>query len=312
MQRFILFISLLVMTTIGCSVFSSDETKQDTGPVYEVPAVVESNELDGYAAALNVYFEGDYNWRYKLETRSDGSQLEYTLHLSGVDARKNPGDIRLVTDGEYSWMTTLEGEAECFQFPNDLDIGPAFLGLADLVDMELIADNLDWVGSEEVFGVKSDHYAIEKTSLDKWVDLELDLWQAKKNEAVYRYDLLAYGNDPLFDAGEGTIEAAYIIHDTKKQKIEPVEGCEYDVPLMRDAERITKFPGLISYESGASLEKTGDFYKNKMLRDDWEVFIDAQQTDDAIVMSYQRDGIVVDINIEKIEDGVTVEILFEN
>ncbi len=266
--------------------------------------------LDAYHARFEMRFEGEYEWVYLLETRGDGRALEHILHLEGLGADRNPGDVRLVTEADVSRMRGPGTDDECLQFPSHLDLGPQFLTPDDLVRPQGVGQLPEAVGAESVAGVRTARYSLSRESLDEWRDLEVNLWLDESSQAVLRYELHATGPDPLFDAGEGVLSGLFVVDDLGPQTVEPISGCEIDLPLPPGATDLVKLPGgLIAFESDAGAAEISAFYQAEMAKVGWQPLEEPQVGIDAVVLSYGRDGETVEINIETRDGGAHVELL---
>jgi hypothetical protein len=308
MRRTAVLLMALAAIFSGCSKPPASPTPSaERSQLY---AGLRLENLEAYHARFEVRFEGDYEWVYLLETRADGRNLEHNLHLEGVGADRNPGDVRLVTEGGITRMRGPGTDDECLQFPTDLDLGLRFLTPDDLVRPQGLGQLPEATGSETIAGVRTIHYSLSRQVLDGWRDLELGLWVDEGTGAVMRYDLTATGPDPLFDAGEGMLSGQFLVDDVGPQTIEPVSGCEIDLPLPADATDLVKLPGgLISFESTADGTEISAFYQAEMPEDGWNLLEEPQIGVDALVLSYGRDGETVQINIESRNGGSRVELL---
>jgi hypothetical protein len=104
--------------------------------------------LEAYHARFEMRFEGDFEWVYVLETRADGRAVEHSLHLEGVGADRNPGDVRLVIEAGIARMRGPGTDDECLQFPTHLDLELQFLTPDDLIRPEGLGQLSEAAGSE--------------------------------------------------------------------------------------------------------------------------------------------------------------------
>lgn len=308
MRRIAVLLLALTAVCSGCSKPPASPTvSAERAQVY---AGLGLENLEAYHARFELRFEGDYEWVYLLETRADGRTLEHSLHLEGVSAARNPGDVRLVIEGGNARMRGPGTDDECLRFPVSLDLGLQFLTPDDLIRPGKLGQLPEAAGSETTAGVKTTHYSLSRADLDGWRDLEVGLWLDEGSGAVLRYDLSAAGPDPLFDAGEGVLSGQFVVDDVGPQTIEPVAGCEIDLPLPLDATDLVKLPGgLIAFESIADVAEIGAFYQAEMPQAGWSPLEEPQAGVDALVLSYGRDGETIQINIETRDGGAHVELL---
>jgi hypothetical protein len=254
-------------------------------------------------------FHGVFNWSYHLETRTDGRAVEYRLHLEGLSPARNPGDVRLVVEGGTSRMRGPGTDDECVLFPSEFKLGPIFLTPDDLVDPNRIGELLVPLKIESVTGADTIHYTVRAESLDEWHDLEMEIWRDESAGAVLRSELSAAGPDPYFNAGWGTLSAQFLVNQVGPQTIDPIAGCEIDLPLPADATRLVKLPGLVGFDSTAAPQETSAFYQAELAGIGWAPVAEPQVSGSVILLSYRRDKQMLEINIESSDRGAHVELL---
>jgi len=307
---------LLLPLTLACSLVAPPSpsppaeppaTATETPPTYTGLGL---ESLGTYQATFEMRFEGTFDWSYHLETRTDGNVVEYRLHLEGLSASHNPGDVRLVTEDGTNRMRGPGTDDECVQFPSDLDLGPLFLTPDDLINPQGFQEPLVSLDAETIAGVETTHYTLRQVYLDDWRDLEVDLWLGDPAGAVLRYDLRAGGPDPLFDAGEGVLSGQFLVNKVGPQTIEPITGCEIAVSLPPDATRLVRLPGLIAFESAATPAEIATFYQATLAEAGWEPLAELQVSADVALLSYRRGEQTLEINVETSDGGVHVEVLF--
>jgi hypothetical protein len=265
--------------------------------------------LVAYHATFLLRFEGDSSWSYRLDARSDGTAHEYLLELEGLSPAQDPGDVRLVSQGGVSRMRGEGTDGQCVQFPSDMALGPSFLLPDDLLAPAELTPFLQEQGQQQVNGVDATLYSLSQASLAGWGDVGVDLWLDPVTGAVLRYDLQASGADPLFDSGSGALTGRYLVNQIGGQAIAPITGCEIDLPLPEEHHGLLKLPGLVAFESTASLPETVDFYRARLPDEGWTESDEPLVGQQATVLSYERDGEALEINIEQSDPGVTVELL---
>ncbi len=308
-MRRLVFPVLIAALTLACSLLPTAAPGSDeTGDLPEVYSGLGLEALHGYETSFEMRFDGTYTWRYRLETRSDGQVMEYGLHLEGLSESLNPGDIRAVVDPDRISMRGPGTGDECFFFPADLDPDQAFLSPDDLIDPTDFAEPLVLIGSESISGRDATHFAYVQSRLGDWQDVEVDIWLDAITGAVLRYDLSGQGHDPLFDAGDGTLSGQFVVEDVGSQVIEPIAGCEIDLPLPLGATRLTKLPGLLAFEAESSSDEIVAFYEAELPDDGWEALAEPQFGEDATLLSYGRGNETLNINVEIDGDDVLVEL----
>jgi hypothetical protein len=302
MRRLLFLLSLLAV--MACSLTGSPSPTAEGPPNYVGLGL---GALKTYRANFEVHFEGDSDWIYCLESRADGHAVEYRLHLDGVDDTLDPGDVRAVIEGDIGRMRGAGTGDECLQFPSDLDLGLSFLSPDDLINLKESTASLIEQDSEVIAGVQAVHYTLSQVGFDGWRNLEAELWQDETTGAVLRYDLRAEGLDPLFDAGEGVLSWRFLVEEIGPQTIEPIAGCEIDLPLPPDATRLVRLPGLVAFESATAVAEIVAFYQAELTKLGWELVAEPQVGADATLSSYHRGGQTLDINVEATEEGSHVE-----
>ena len=224
---------------------------------------------DAYQVMFIIEYTGsEYEWEYQLTTRKNNEITEYYFYMEGIEGDLNPGAVRLVTDGDSSWMIGPGTDELCFRFPNSLELGPAFLTPDNFFDPEYTNQTLIEAGFETTLGQETTHYSVKEGQLTDWTDLSIDLW-ATDAGVILKYLGNAMGEDPLFNAGYGFFNFSYIISEIGEQVIEPILGCEIDYPVPENIRNITRFPGLVSFDSEDQVNDLVDFYLQSMKNRCW-------------------------------------------
>jgi hypothetical protein len=265
-------------------------------------------ELSSYHAYFYLHFEGDKDWIYQLELRSDGESKEYLLHVEGVTSSQDIGDVRLVEQGEIRRIQGPATGGYCWQFQSDMDLGPAFLTPDDLFKPQNLTQPLVEAGGGRIAGAEATRYVVHQDALGVWRDLELEIWLHDVREAVLRYDLETEGEDPLFGAGEGVLSGHFEVMDLEKPEIKEIPPCNVSVPLPEQMDDLLIVSGLISFESEMSLEELVAFFEDALPKKHWKEAESPVGEEGATVLSYKRGKETMEIVIKRIEQGVKVEI----
>jgi hypothetical protein len=265
--------------------------------------------LDAYHATFEIRFEGTYTWSYYLETRTNDGATAYDLHIEGVETSQNPGDVRVVLEGDVVRMRGPATDDACVQFPSDLDLGQSFLSPDTLMPPQEIESALRPVGTETIAERQATHHTLRQPNLAEWQNVEIDIWKDTTSGATLRYGLRAEGTDPLFDAGEGLLSGQFLVDDIGPQTIAPITGCEIDLPLPANATRLVRMPGLVAFDSAATSEETIAFYQTTLEEAGWTPSAEPEVGVDAVLLGYRLGTQTLDINIEGQETGVHVELL---
>lgn len=264
-----------------------------------------------FTATFTVRFEGASAWAYQQVTRQVGGMREVSLHIDGVDAASNPGDVRVVTDGSTTWMTGPGTDNQCVQFPNNQGMDPTFIYPQSLAPIDELPEMMELVGEEEINGRTAQHYQGSGLAFGAWKDAQVELWQAKDDRALLRFALRVVGTDPFFGAGEGSITANYDAAGPAAGAIEPVGGCEISVPVPASPGNFVRLPGLASYETNAGAAEMQLFYQEALAQEGWVESDAPAESEKALVLSYARGQEEVQIQIEPLPTGgCRVKILF--
>jgi hypothetical protein len=298
MRRLFLFVGILILFSSACSnsvpeiVQTEDEVEISESEQFTYYSGFNEYAFPAYQAMFIIEFEGsEYEWEYQLTTRTDGSFTEYSLNIVGVDTSMHPGAIRLVTDGNSSWMIGPGTDNHCFRFPNSMDIKMDFFTPDDLIASLLVNAVLEESGEETIEGQETDHYQTRESSLANWSNVSLDIW-------------------PLFDAGVGKLGFRYIIQEIGPQEIEPITGCEINYPVPENSYDLTRFPGLISFKNTQDAETLINFYLEEMPLNGWEMQGQVESQDNLAQIVFQQANNELVISITS-KDGSTFVEIFE-
>ncbi len=162
---------------------------------------------------------------------------------------------------------------------------------------------------ESVAGVDTIRYTVAAQALGPWHDAQVELWRDESTGAVLRHELHAAGQDAYFGAGEGTVTSHFLVNQIGPQAIEPIPGCEIDLPLPADSTRLVKLPGLIGFDSASPAEQISAFYQAALPESGWTPAEEPQASEGVILLSYLREQQTLEINIEPREAGAHVEML---
>jgi hypothetical protein len=256
-----------------------------------------------YTATFTVQFDGPSDWVYRLQTRKSPTLREENLHIDGIEQARNPGDIRLVTDGSSTRMIGPGTDNECVQFPNNQGMDPALIVPETLVGFSDLNGLLAYVEDEQILGKTSEHYSGSGLAIGNWQNATIDLWIDKSNKMLLRFIMQADVQDPFFGTGAGTLVAGYEVNGLDAPAVEPVGGCEISVPLPDSAVKVVRLPGMASFETSASVEEIKTFYQAALPQQAWVENGHAAQSDEILVLSYTRAEEIVEIQIKAQESG---------
>lgn len=304
-----IFILLLTMGFISACILplGGMQSSQDEG----VYTGIDLSSLSDYQTIYTIEFQGDYTWRYSLITYHREGLTEKNLYIDGVGSKQNPGDIRLVTDGQTNWMTGPAVDDECYQFPNDFDIGYSFLTPDEIFPPANISPLLAFQSEEQSGGLTTKIYSANVPEHGDWRNLKIEIWLVESGDYPNYYAIEAEGDDPLFDAGKGSFSSTFRVGNDPNYQIAPVGGCEFPFPLPDNATKIVRFPGLVSFEISRTPTNVANDYQNYLTSHGWTEDQPLIGTDKEMQMSYTRGGEVAVFSIKATDDGAMVEIILQ-
>jgi hypothetical protein len=298
----------LIFWLVGCSPSANSgpinqQGGQNTAGKQTELARLARDSLANYSATFEIKFDGPTPWLYQLKTRRAAGVHEQILHIEGIDKERNPGDIRLVTDGTTTWMSGAGTDNECVQFPNNQGMDPVFIFPETLLSIPDLQSLLSYTGEEIVLGRTSLRYKGSAASAGGWKDAKVNLWQDKTGKEMLGFTLQASGTDMFFGTGDGKINAQYAITDLRPTMIKPVDGCAISVLVPDKASKLVRLPGIASFEISASADEMIRFYQTSLGQENWTVKDPPSQSEGSTVLSYSRGAESVEIRIEANSDG---------
>jgi hypothetical protein len=256
-------------------------------------------------------FDGPVKWQYRLHTRRAGPLRETSLQIQGVDKAKNPGDVRIVTDGTTTWMTGPGVENECVLFPSGVGLDPTLVYPEDLIPIPELAAAMQMVREETFAGQPSRYFRGGPLAMGGWKDAQVEMRLSKDGDALLQFAMLAAGADPVFGTGAGSMMATYTVESLDSPQIEAVQGCEIGAPLPESAFELVRLPGLASFRTAQSTEAVVAFYQAQLPGQGWSEKAPPAQTDGKTQLSYARNDETLEIQIEaQPEGGLAVTLIF--
>jgi hypothetical protein len=309
--RILLLSVLLFIVLAGCSASPAgpinQEAKTNAGAKTNVGVQTGSGTTkfsslnrevgQSYEGRFVVKFSGAKPWTYTLNIRKIEALGELSLHLDGIEGANNPGDIRLVTDGQTSWITGQGTDQECIQFPNGQGLDPQWILPENLVSDQDLINILAFTGEEKISGQDSFHFSGSANEAGDWKNVKAEVWQDKSSQALLRYLLNTQVDDPFFGTGMGQLSAIYETSTPGNVSIEPVKGCEISVPLPDGVSKFVRLPGMASFESSQKLDQLQIFFQQRLPKEGWTQKDVPAINEGSVVMSYTRNGEEVEIHI---------------
>lgn len=338
MQRLKWFALVLVLTLVlsACQSGSDGDKPGSRGtggvgepefPTYqlilaETPAnlgqlEMQLGQLGPFHGRFTLEFDGKTSWTYQVDLLSDGEKIEYALAIDGVISAKNPGDVRLVHAGGDNYMSGPGTGDFCVRFPDSFITEPLFLLPQDFIHLDEFSEAPKEADTDRIAGIDAVQYTASSENHRGWLEVVVNYWIDPASGSTLKYDFVAWGNDPLYQQGDGRINGTFEVLEIGPQQIDAVAGCEINFPLPADASGIIRLPGIIQYISASGPESIDAFYTAQLEPQGWErqePQINPQTQDG--VLEYRGGGKEITIDVEplnpqNLSEGFRVEIFLD-
>ncbi|MGD2026538.1 MAG: hypothetical protein PVI99_01870 [Anaerolineales bacterium] len=335
MQRLKWFFMVIALSVIACQLGAGGSQGNAGGPgsgevgapdfptyrlaLEEKPANLgrldlQLNQLGPFHGRFILEFNGQNDWTYQVDTRSDGENIEFSLTIQGVESDKNPGDVRLVNSGGNNYMSGAGTNDFCVRFPDSFETEKLFLGPADFVHPDEFSSAPAEEGSNTVAGINAARYTASADDHRGWQEVVVNYWVDPNSGAVLKYDFVAWGNDPLYKRGDGRIHGVFEVLEVGSQEIEEIPGCQIEFPLPSDAAEIIRLPGIIQFTTSMGPFRLDTFYTDQLEPRGWvreEPQINDQTRSGLLEYNADNESITIHvdaINPQYFEEGFLVEI----
>jgi hypothetical protein len=273
--------------------------------------------LGPFQATFTITFNGKTDWVYQVVTRYDGEQVEYSLHIEGLDPALNPGDVRLVNSGGINRMVGPGTDGACVQFPDSFETVALFITPIDLIEPEDFSDEWLEAGLESVAGRDSETFSVAQSSFLGWDDVTVTYAVDSETGAILSFTFEARGADPLFDTGDGRISGEFVVTEIGPQEIDAVEGCEVGFPLPDDATDLVMFPGMIAFKTMLGPVKLDKFFNQRLVPLGWVWQEPAISDERQGLLTYTSETqemniLIKPVNPDDFGEGYEVEIFIED
>lgn len=336
MRKILLTISILLLAAMACQFGSaesndgkagSSQTGQNGFPAYQMAMKAEPanlgqlemqlGQLGPFSGRFSLEFNGKENWTYQVDIRSDGSKIEYSLTIAGIDGDQNPGDVRLVNSEGNNFMRGPGTGDFCIRFPDSFETERLFFWPTDFVHLDAFASPPAEIGTNRVAGQNATRYHATEDSHLGWREINVDYWVDPDTGATLKYEFAAWGSDPLYGKGEGRIRGVFEVLEIGPQKVNPVEDCRLGFQVPMDAREIIRLPGIINFTSSLGPGRLDNFYKELLEPAGWtraEPKINSATRNG--VLEYSKNGRTVTIHVSAIntanfDEGFIIEIFLD-
>jgi hypothetical protein len=267
-----------------------------------------------------VTFEPDANpaggWVYSVNTLviENPPTQQQTLAMDGLGKDKDPGDTTLIQIGDKQYMTGEGvGSAGCLIFPASVDLSTSYLAPGDFLPSSELT-NLESLGGVDVAGQAGERFSFKADAVGNFTDITGDLVRAKGGDYVLLYAFTGHTLDTHFGGGEpGTIVWHYEITDlAPKETLSAPAECEITLPIMTDAQELTRLPGRIEYTSSIAVAEVVAFYQRELEADGWLVYELPATSDKTTLLHYARGGELLSVSIDATATGAKVQLFLED
>jgi hypothetical protein len=336
MRRLMVIIVILVVSTAACQKNSAGnvDTYQGSGPTKIQPSKpytldlekgpanlgqlkMNLNQLDAFHGRFVLEFEGQSQWSYRVETRSDGTNMEYQLNVEGLEGGQYLGDVRLVNSMGINLMNGPGTGNECVQFPDSFITEPLFLDPTNFIHLKEFSTPPEETGSDLLLNREAVRYATADTYHLGWRDVSVTFWLDPQTGAVLRYEFQAQGKDPLYLQGDGSLHGVFEVLEIGPQQIESFQDCVIEFPIPDDAAEIIRFPGLISFTTSFGPNRLDSYYTPVFEDAGWvreePIIIDQTQAGRLEFNSQNRSAIIniAALNPDDLSQGYVIEIFLD-
>lgn len=286
----------------------------EAGGAADTPAPISyqglnAEDLGPHHARFELRFEADESWQYTLEKRVSEQAVEHSVRVEGVADARNPGPVRMVTQGDQSRMRGPGTDEACLLVPRAMELNISFITPDVVIPAAAIREPMVPMGQTEISGRPADQFALVQPELDDWQDVRLGIWLDRGTGAVLRYDLTASGWDRFFQAGFGELNGRYEVLAVGPQAIEPIEGCEVELPLPQGASNLVHLPGVVAFDVELGVEQVVNFYRDAMPQAGWQTLEEEQRGSGVVVLTYRRSGEQIEVTVRRADDRTRVELI---
>jgi hypothetical protein len=281
---------------------------------------VGAENLKNYSANFTVTFEADNNpagnWVYKVNTlvAENPPVKQQTLSMEGLGADKDPGDTTLLQIGDSQYMTGEGvGSAGCLIFPASVDLSESYLVPGDFLPNSEIK-KLDSMGNVDVAGQAGERFSFKADKIGEFTDVSGELVRAKGSDYVLLYALTGHTVDTYFaDGTPGKIAWHYEVTSLSpgEAPAAPAE-CALSLPIMADAQKLTRLPGRIEYTSATAATEVVAFYQRELEAGGWLVYELPATSDKTTVLLYARAGELLNVSVDATATGAKVQLFLED
>lgn len=260
--------------------------------------------------------DGSAGWSFDVTTTPGSAPggLRRDLTMDGLPPSIDPGDITLIAAGGQQYMIgEAVGASRCLLFPDTVNLDKSFLTPDDFLPAYQIPDSaLSKGGQETVADQQGTVYNLPQ-SIGNFSNVQGSIVIAKDG-SVLRYTLEGDTVDSkMLKDVKGRLKWEYIVTAVgADQAIAAPAECAIDLPVMPDAENLTKLPSRIEYDTASTLEEVTAFYQQELPKLGWGVLEFPQVQDQATVLTYALEGQTLSVSVQIEGDKRKVQLFTED
>ncbi len=278
MKRLLLPLLITVFLALACPFSGGIGTGSQVDSLLSNPQTGLAS-LDNYQSDLTISFQGTRDGQ-EINITDTYMQAEWpaqSAKFTTIDALNEAGDRQLTLVGSVGEAQYYQADsaAPCEVTSGALAGGPTGFRLAFLLPAVGTARS---AGEETLDGIATRHYTFDAASLSlpEGAAAEGEAWIARDGGYLIKYVLDITGSNSVFGAGaQGTRHVEYQLSEVGAHSdVVYPEGCEpvLDWPAVEDATDLIRLPGLLAYNTDASMEAVFAFYADQLPPLEWEQF----------------------------------------
>lgn len=274
-------------------------------------------DLSSYKATLTMTFDGTrdgqaekWSKTYVMLATKDPQARQWNIENTGDLPNLDPVFLAEMNGTDYA----RRGEEACSATAiREGDLLSDRLEPATFLTGVIGAEE---AGSETVNGAAANHYTFDQRALVQQGITEStgEVWVATEGGYVVKYLLNTKANADYFGEGlEGTLTLDYELTDVnKKVTLKLPVDCPpglVDAPQLQDASNVVSSPGLLSYDTSASIADSVAFYQKGLKDQGWKSVQDPAVSESTTILTYTKTDQIMSIILAAKDGKTTVTII---
>ena len=268
--------------------------------------------LSSYTATLTLSFDGTrggqpstWSKTYVMLATTTPAARQLTIQKSGDVA--DPAQVFMAEMNGAAYTKSAQDDCTADVIAADDTLAQRFEPAGLLAGVV----GADAAGSEAINGAPADHYTFDEHALGQagLATSTGEMWVASDGGYILTYLLTTKGNADYFGEGvEGTLSRDYELTGIGQPvTITLPDDCPpgmLNVPQLPDAANVTNLPGLLRYETAASLADIAAFYQAQIPTLGWDVGGDPTFTDTSMIVDFTQGTVTLTVTATT-DGGVT-------